>query len=320
MPASGQEAPGTCEAAPAADTRRRSLRITHPDFVDATSMPRTGDGSRSRSPSAARAGIAASRRACGLGPAIFFRTLAGVQWDVEGGRPRAPGAFDPAGRSLTGRTARCRWNLNRRQLLLAGGAAWLGAGRSRAPSPASQKSAKKVLFFTKSSGFQHSVDHPQGRQAQPRRADPDRDRQGARLRGRRLQGRPAVRPRQDRPVGRLRLLDHRRPDHARHRQDARRCRADGEKAFLDAIRGGKGFIGMHCATDTFATRHRNEGGDDPYIQMIGGEFITHGAQQKVTIDVVDPDFPGLDKGFGSPAVRDQRRVVCPEEPRRTTCT
>ena len=27
--------------------------------------------------------------------------------------------------------------------------------------------------------------------------------------------------------------------------------ADGKKAFLDAIRGGKGFVGMHCATDTF---------------------------------------------------------------------
>ncbi len=27
--------------------------------------------------------------------------------------------------------------------------------------------------------------------------------------------------------------------------------ADGEKAFYDAIRGGKGFMGMHCATDTF---------------------------------------------------------------------
>ena len=26
---------------------------------------------------------------------------------------------------------------------------------------------------------------------------------------------------------------------------------DGEKAFYDAIRGGKGFMGMHCATDTF---------------------------------------------------------------------
>ncbi len=29
---------------------------------------------------------------------------------------------------------------------------------------------------------------------------------------------------------------------------------DGKKAFLDAIAAGKGFIGMHCATDTFHSR------------------------------------------------------------------
>ena len=53
--------------------------------------------------------------------------------------------------------------------------------------------------------------------------------------------------------------------------------ADGEKAFYDAIRGGKGFMGMHCATDTFGHHgKRNKGADDPYIQMIGGEFIVHG--------------------------------------------
>ena len=48
-------------------------------------------------------------------------------------------------------------NLNRRELLLAGGAAWLGAGALGRVLGASQKSTKKVLFFTKSSGFPHSV-------------------------------------------------------------------------------------------------------------------------------------------------------------------
>ena len=53
---------------------------------------------------------------------------------------------------------------------------------------------------------------------------------------------------------------------------------DGEKAFYDAIRGGKGFLGMHCATDTFGHHGpRNKGAEDPYIQMIGGEFVGHGA-------------------------------------------
>ena len=75
---------------------------------------------------------------------------------------------------------------------------------------------------------------------------------------------------------------------------------DGEKAFYDAIRGGKGFLGMHCAADTFGHHgKRNKGAEDPYIQMIGGEFVSHGAQQEVEIEIVDPKFPGMAKGFGS---------------------
>jgi type 1 glutamine amidotransferase len=75
--------------------------------------------------------------------------------------------------------------------------------------------------------------------------------------------------------------------------------ADGEKALYDAIRGGKGFISMHSATDSFGHHPpRDKGAEDPFVQMIGGEFIIHGAQQLVTIEVADPHFPGLDKGFG----------------------
>ena len=66
---------------------------------------------------------------------------------------------------------------------------------------------------------------------------------------------------------------------------------------------------MHCATDTFGHHgKRNKGAEDPYIQMIGGEFVTHGAQQEVRIDIVDPDFPGLAKGFGNQAVRSTSRM------------
>jgi type 1 glutamine amidotransferase len=74
--------------------------------------------------------------------------------------------------------------------------------------------------------------------------------------------------------------------------------ADGKKALLDAIEGGKGFIGCHCASDTY-----HSAGDafetqtmpvrDPYINMIGGEFIRHGSQQESAMHVVDPGFPGI---------------------------
>ena len=79
----------------------------------------------------------------------------------------------------------------------------------------------------------------------------------------------------------------------------------GKQALFDYVRGGKGFIGTHAATDTFHTaneskkgpdRYANHGKDaDPYACFIGGEFIIHGAQQVATNRVIDPSFPGFEK-------------------------
>ena len=84
--------------------------------------------------------------------------------------------------------------------------------------------------------------------------------------------------------------------------------ADGKAAFLDAIKNGKGFVGVHSATDTFHTdetvetdtnkprtwRYRNLGEQaDPYTRMIGAEFIIHSVQQLATLRVADEKFPGL---------------------------
>jgi type 1 glutamine amidotransferase len=52
------------------------------------------------------------------------------------------------------------------------------------------------------------------------------------------------------------------------------------QAFLDWIKTGKGFIGMHAATDTFP-------GFQPYTEMIGGHFLRHGPQ--VQVDVLNQD-------------------------------
>lgn len=80
---------------------------------------------------------------------------------------------------------------------------------------------------------------------------------------------------------------------------------EGKAAFLEAIENGKGFIGTHSAADTF---HTNEGveakdrtpryhnyGDksDPYIKMLGGEFIIHGTQQSARMRVTDSTFPAF---------------------------
>ncbi|HSV13664.1 MAG TPA: ThuA domain-containing protein [Tepidisphaeraceae bacterium] len=82
----------------------------------------------------------------------------------------------------------------------------------------------------------------------------------------------------------------------------------GKAAFLDAIKNGKGFVGVHSATDTFHTgetaatdtnvartwRYRNVGDQaDPYVRMIGAEFIIHSVQQAATMRIVDPKFPGF---------------------------
>ena len=73
---------------------------------------------------------------------------------------------------------------------------------------------------------------------------------------------------------------------------------EGKKRFLDAIASGKGFVGSHCASDTFhlpgAKAFENQPEPDAYIQMLGGEFISHGPQQKSIQKVVSPKFPGAE--------------------------
>jgi uncharacterized protein len=88
--------------------------------------------------------------------------------------------------------------------------------------------------------------------------------------------------------------------------------AQGKQSLLDAVRGGLGFIGVHAASDTFHTQPDPEDRSnryiahgeksDPYLRMLGGEFIVHGSTprlQDANIIVNDPKFPGLE-GVTSP--------------------
>jgi len=75
---------------------------------------------------------------------------------------------------------------------------------------------------------------------------------------------------------------------------------EGKQALLKAIENGKGFVGFHCASDTFHSpgpRDRNQSAEkiDPYIAMVGGEFIVHGQQQNAWMHVVEKNFPGAKK-------------------------
>jgi type 1 glutamine amidotransferase len=83
----------------------------------------------------------------------------------------------------------------------------------------------------------------------------------------------------------------------------------GKAALLAAIRGGKGFVGVHPSTDSFHYRLPSGVGPetfiahgsnvDPFIAMLGGEFIRHGPQQTAAAIVIDAKFPGCEGLKGS---------------------
>src|SRR6266705_3249294 len=86
----------------------------------------------------------------------------------------------------------------------------------------------------------------------------------------------------------------------------------GKQALLNAVNGGMGFVGVHAASDTFHTlpdpedrsnRYVVHGEQaDPYLRMLGGEFITDRKSTRLNsanLIVNDPKFPGLE-GVTSP--------------------
>ncbi len=187
--------------------------------------------------------------------------------------------------------------LNRRQLLQAGAALWLGAAGMGRALAAPKGATKKVLFFTKSSGFQHDVIKRKGDQlahAEQILTDAGKE-----------HGFEVVASKDGRlfepdQIGQWDVFvfettgDLTTPG----TDKTPPMSADGEKALYNAIQNGKGFVAMHCGADTFGHfKPRDKGKEDPYVQMVGGEFVSHGPQQVARIEIVDPDFPGLADGF-----------------------
>lgn len=60
--------------------------------------------------------------------------------------------------------------------------------------------------------------------------------------------------------------------------------ASEKTALLDFVRSGRGFLGVHSATDTFYTW-------PDYLDLIGGYFNGHPWHQTVMIEVADPSDP-----------------------------
>jgi type 1 glutamine amidotransferase len=196
-------------------------------------------------------------------------------------------------------------NMTRRQMILRAAATTFGLGLAGCSS-LSPGRPKKVLFFSKSSGFEHSV--IQRKNGQPSFAeniladfgprhgiDFTFSKDGSLFT-------PAYLAQFDA------YYFHTTGDLTAEGTDKNPPMTPaGKDAFLDAVKNGKGFIGSHCAADTFHT-HEPEGTDqknrapryenyganaDPYIRMIGGEFIIHGEQQESRMRVTEPRFPGL---------------------------
>ncbi len=70
--------------------------------------------------------------------------------------------------------------------------------------------------------------------------------------------------------------------------------AGGKQRLLEAVAAGKSFIGFHAATDSFHSkgpRDEPQTEVDPYVAMIGGEFIVHAEQQEASLFLVSR-FPG----------------------------
>jgi type 1 glutamine amidotransferase len=212
---------------------------------------------------------------------------------------------------------------DRRQWLLASGAALLGSSSfGRAFGSPRFAAPKKILFFTKSSGFQHSVIARKGDElslAERILTDvgkPHDFEVVASKDGRLFE--PDVIGQWD-AFAFMTTGDLTKPgtDGTPPISEA------GMKAFLGAIEDGKGFVGMHCATDTFGD-HRKMGAADPYTKMIGGHFSGHGAQQVATIEIADPAFPGAsafgtgsfrlqDEWYGQKYIADDLHVILVQE-------
>lgn len=177
--------------------------------------------------------------------------------------------------------------MKRREMLITSGAAIVGA--SMFPlgwTAAADKKKQKVLFFTRSAGFEHSAIQRKGGELGfaekvlielgPKHGfEVECTKDGAVFDG---------------DLGKYDCIAfYTSGDLVKDqgKDPGQRMSAAGKKKLLEAVAAGKGFVGFHAATDSFRGP-----GIDPYIAMIGSEFVSHGPQQVAKVTVASPKFPG----------------------------
>lgn len=195
--------------------------------------------------------------------------------------------------------------MRRREMMIAAGAAMFGLGRFPLGYAAPADGRKRrLLFLTKSSGFEHLVvKRKEGKLAWAERILTDLGK---------ANNFDVTCTKNGSDIGAANLGKYdafffyttgNLTQPSRDGGDA--ITPDGKLALLGAIASGKGFVGSHCASDTFHTtadrdaRRKNQKNPDPYIRMIGGEFISHGRQQSTRMTVIDSAFPGMKKAGSS---------------------
>jgi type 1 glutamine amidotransferase len=185
--------------------------------------------------------------------------------------------------------------MRRREMLAGCGAAVLGL--STFPLgwvAAAEKKRQKVLYFTRSAGFEHSAVQRKGNELSvSEKALTEMGKKAGFDVECTKDGRVF-----DGDLDQYDLIafyttgDLTRPN----KQQTPPMTAAGKRKLLRAIAAGKGFVGFHSATDTFHSqggRNAIQTKVDPYIAMLGGEFVSHGAQQEAAVLITSPKFPGV---------------------------
>jgi uncharacterized protein len=176
----------------------------------------------------------------------------------------------------------------------------------------SKPAERKVLFFTKSSGFEHSV--ISWKNGQPSHAEKVLTEIGAKQGWAFTFSKDGSKFSKDYLAQFDAVFFYTTGDLCSEGTDKNPpMTMEGKQALFEYVRSGKGFLGSHSASDTFHTdneskkgpeRFRNHGDKaDPYVKFLGAEFIKHGPQQPAMNRVVDPKFPGFEKAppeFGFP--------------------
>jgi len=75
---------------------------------------------------------------------------------------------------------------------------------------------------------------------------------------------------------------------------------DHQTAVIDYVRGGGGYVGVHCASDVGSFVEPQ----DAYADLVGGRFVTHPEQSEFGVEIVDADHP-ITEGLSGFSVYDE---------------